>query len=66
MEERGRLPEGMLEEIVEAGAYERAYAVYQRDPKARSGLIDDVIAMEFELVQQELDARKAKTGPEAK
>lgn len=51
MAERDRLPAGLLEEILEARAYGRAYAVYQQHPDA-GGLVDDVKAIEFALVEE--------------
>lgn len=53
--ERDRLPEGMLEEILEARAYERAYAVYQQDPRHATGeFVDMVKLLDFERAQEEL------------
>ena len=54
MAERDRLPAGLLEELLEARAYARAYAVYQQNPKATGGLVDEVKANEFYLIQEAL------------
>lgn len=52
-----RLPAGLLEEIVEARAYGRAYAVYQQNPTAGGELVQTVKAIDFELAQEAIGAQ---------
>lgn len=59
MEERGRLPEGWLEEIAEAGSFERSYAVAVRDDKASGGFIDVIRQLEFDDAREAINAAKA-------
>lgn len=59
--ERDRLPEGFLEEVIEAGYYERAFEVHEHNPRASGGLIDIIQTLEFEDAAQEIAARKQAT-----
>lgn len=59
MSERAHLPEGLLEEIVEARAYERAVAANANDPKTcdQSPLRRLAMDLTFELAQEEIARR---------
>lgn len=61
--ERLRLPAGFLESVLETRAYERAHAAYEANPKAanKTGLLKLAEVITFELVQDDIDAKKAKT-----
>jgi hypothetical protein len=50
-----RLPAGLLEEMLESRHYGRAYALYQQNPRATGGLVDEVKQIEFELAQEEMN-----------
>jgi hypothetical protein len=52
--ERDRLPEGFLEDLLEARAYERAFWIYRANPKATGEMVQQVQRIEFELVQADL------------
>jgi hypothetical protein len=51
-----RLPAGTLELLIEYRSYAAAYATFRANPEATSELVDLVKAIEFALVQEELDA----------
>ena len=50
-----RLPEGLLEEIIESRNYAKAYWTYQGNPKATGGLLDEVKVNDFLLMQEARD-----------
>lgn len=55
--ERDRLPEGMLEEIIESRNYARAYWTYKANPKATGDMVQRVRENDFALAQEAIDAR---------
>lgn len=56
--EQQRLPDGFLEEIINSRNYGRAFHAFRANPKATGELVDLVKVIEFELVQEEIDAQK--------
>jgi len=57
--EKGRLPDGLLEEIIASRSYARALAANQVDPKGWNSSPMRITANEiaFELAQEEIDGR---------
>jgi hypothetical protein len=53
-----RLPAGTLELLIEYRAYAAAYQVFRQTPSATGELVDVVKAIEFALVQEEIDAEQ--------
>jgi hypothetical protein len=49
-------PAGLLEQIIDDRIIARAIATYTANPKATGELIDLVKAVQFELIQEEIDA----------
>jgi len=47
-----RLPDGLLEEIIQSRAYARAKATVAANPKASGGLIDEAKVIEYELAHE--------------
>lgn len=55
LDERDRLPEGLLDEIVNTRQYVRAYHAWNANPTVEGDLVDLVKEISFELVQAAID-----------
>jgi hypothetical protein len=58
--EVARQPVGLLEQIIEDRLIVRAILAYRANPNADGDLIDLVKRVQFDLVQEEIDADHAK------
>lgn len=55
MEERAQLPDGLLEEVIEARAYAATYAAYKKKDPKESPLWRAVIEIDHALAEEEVE-----------